>query len=272
MREPTALQPQNTEVKQCCASFYGSDFARFLLGESFHPGGAALTRELGERLGLSPASRVLDVAAGRGASALLLAQTFGCKVVGVDLSEENVRLANEAAVQNGSDLARFQLGDAESLPFEDRSFDAVICECAFCTFPDKPSAAREVFRVLRPGGSLGLSDLTRATAQDFELDSLLAWIACVADAAPLQRYAEWLAQAGFAMTQTAERSACLRELLDQVRGRLLLADVLAGLGKLGLPGVDISRAKAFLSAAGAAVAKGELGYALLIADRPIAHP
>src|SRR5216684_2412999 len=82
-------------VKQCCAAFYGSDLARLLLGDSFHPGGTHLTDRLGQLTQLSRDSRVLDVAAGRGTSAFRLAQSFGCEVVGVDLSEDNVKLAAE---------------------------------------------------------------------------------------------------------------------------------------------------------------------------------
>jgi len=95
----TEGEPQlsGSTVKQCCATFYGSDAARFLLGESFHPGGTQLTHELAQRMGLGSHSRVLDVASGRGTSALYLAATFGCEVVGIDFSEENTRLAQAAA-------------------------------------------------------------------------------------------------------------------------------------------------------------------------------
>lgn len=141
------------EVKACCAALYASDWARLLLGDSFHPGGLALTERLGELLDLRPGLRVLDVASGQGASALRLAQRFGCEVVGVDYSAEAVAEATRRAEQAGqSDRVRFEQGDAERLPLERASFDALVCECAFCTFPDKPAAAREMARVLRPGG------------------------------------------------------------------------------------------------------------------------
>ena len=93
---------------------------------------------------LGPNSRVLDVAAGTGGSALFLAERFGCEVVGIDYSRESVALANAAAAEAGlAGRVRFELGDAEQLPFDNGSFDAVICECAFCTFPDKTKAAAE---------------------------------------------------------------------------------------------------------------------------------
>ncbi len=78
------------EVKACCAAVYASDWARQLLGESFHPGGLALTRRLGMLLDLGPGKRLLDVAAGKGASAIFLAQQFGCEVIGSRCGERRV--------------------------------------------------------------------------------------------------------------------------------------------------------------------------------------
>src|SRR5713226_9614821 len=126
------------EIKQCCAQLYESDLAKVLLGDSFHPGGLKLTERLGSLMQLTAQSRVLDVASGTGASALFLARHFGCQVIGMDFSDQNVLRANEAAVsQNLAGQVQFQQSDAERMAFEDASFDAVICECAFCTFPNK---------------------------------------------------------------------------------------------------------------------------------------
>ena len=96
-------------VKHCCAAAYDSDAARVLLGDSFHPGGIKLTERLGQILKLTPRTRVLDVGAGRGASAIFLATRFGCDVVGVDYSRRNVEAANQEARANdlcGNHLTR----------------------------------------------------------------------------------------------------------------------------------------------------------------------
>src|SRR5579862_7984914 len=156
---------ESGQVKSCCAALYESNLARILLGDSFHPGGLRLTRRLGEMLQLRPGLRVLDVAGGKGESAIFIARQFGCEVVGVDFGADNVKTANSQA--EGAGLARlvsFVHGDAERLDFPDAGFDAVICECAFCTFPDKPAAASEFARMLRNKGRAGLSDLTRSGA------------------------------------------------------------------------------------------------------------
>src|SRR5260370_3253362 len=136
-------------VKQCCARLYESEFAKMLLGDSLHPGGVKLTERLGTLLGLTAQSRILDIASGKGTSALFLAERFGCEVLGIDYSAQNVEQANAADAAKGmATRVVFRKGDAEGLPVEDASFDAVICECAFCTFPDKPTPARAFARVL----------------------------------------------------------------------------------------------------------------------------
>jgi len=256
------------EVKSCCANVYESDWARLLLGDSFHPGGLALTERLGELLRLGPGKRVLDVAAGKGTSAIFLARRFGCKVVGVDYSGRNVAEAVRAAEEAGvADLVSFRQGDAERLPFAGGEFGAVVCECAYCTFPDKAAAAREFHRVLRPGGSVGLSDLTRAGEAPPELRTLLAWVACLGDARPVEEYAGHLEAAGFIHLSVEAHDEDLGEMVRGVRAKLLSAELMSKLGKLMLPVGNLDQAKQMARAAATAVEQGSLGYALLIAVR-----
>jgi arsenite methyltransferase len=266
------LGTTDTELKSCCAAVYQSDWAKLLLGRSFHPGGMALTERLGVLLALGPGKHVLDVAAGQGASALFLAQRFGCEVVGVDYSGELVRTANAAA--EAADLAHlvhFEQGDTERLPVADGSFDALICECAFCTFPDKDTAAAELARVLRPAGRLGLGDLTRAGNMPPELEGLLAWIACIADAQPLEQYVQYLRGVGLGVDLTELYNEALSQMVQDIRTRLLGAELLVKLGKIELPTVDFEQATALARAAAEAVKKGTLGYALVLATKPAAE-
>lgn len=159
---PMALPPH--QIKACCADAYSRDIVALLLGDSFHPGGATLTRRLADQLGLRSTGdprRVADIAAGPGASARLLASDYGVAVDGVDISEINVKRAQAAVAQTGlTERVRFHLGDAESVPLPDDTFDALVCECAFCTFPDKNAAAQQFARILRPGGLAGITDVT----------------------------------------------------------------------------------------------------------------
>lgn len=263
------MNPEPVAAKQCCAAFYSSDLARLLLGDSFHPGGVALTTRLAELLQLSPQSHLLDVASGRGTSAFHLAETTGCRVTGIDLSPDNVAVATAEAERRGlAQLVQFQTADAETLPFDEQAFDAIVCECAFCTFPSKAAAAREFVRVLRPGGQLALSDLTRSAALPPALEGLLAWVACIGDALPLQQYVAVFESAGLQIRATEDHSAALLEMARQIQTRLLGAEIMVGLKKLNLPGVDFAAAKDFLRAAFDAIRQGDPGYAVLLAQRP----
>jgi len=256
-------------LKSCCADLYASGWARLILGDSLHPGGAALTGRLGQLMELRPGMRVLDVAAGRGASVLQLARDFGCDVVGIDYSTANMAGARLEALAGGLEArAAFAAGDAERLPCADGRFDAVTCECAFCTFPDKPGAAAELARVLRPGGAAGLADLVRRRQLPAGLDDLLAWIACIADARPPEEYARHLAAAGFEVIAMDDHDHALADLVRTVRLRLIGAQAAARLKGVELPALDLRRAGDLARAAERAVADGSLGYMLIVARKP----
>jgi SAM-dependent methyltransferase len=255
-------------LKSCCAAAYEGEFARLLLGDSFHPGGLDLTRRLANLLELRRGLRVLDVACGRGETAIFLAKEFGCEVVGIELSGRNVKEAGARAAEAGVEhLVRFVEGDAERITFPDASFDRVICECAFCTFPDKVTAAREMGRILRRDGRIGISDLTRQEALPADLNGLISWIACIADALPVSDYEAALLAGSLHVDMVENHSNCLLQMAKDVQSRLLGLELLAGLNKLDLPGVDISQAKQFARSAMRAIQEGTIGYALILASR-----
>lgn len=241
------------EIKACCATAYSLAAARFLLGDSFHPGGAALTSQLARALQVGPGDLVVDVACGPGTSALQLARETGCEVIGVDLAPPPTS-AGDARV-------RFVRGDAEALPLEDASVDGVLCECALCTFPDKAAAAGELARVLRPGARLALSDLTATRGELPEsLASLQAWVACVADARPLEEIAALLAHAGLDVEHTETHDDALLALLDRIEARLKVATLFATDAAAG--------ARELLREVRDALDSGMLGYGVVIARRP----
>ncbi|MGP4088087.1 class I SAM-dependent methyltransferase [Streptomyces sp. KR55] len=254
------------EIKSCCADAYSKDVVALLLGDSYHPGGTALTRRLAGALTLTPDQRVLDVASGRGTTALLLTDVYGARVDGLDYAPANTALAQGAAQAAGlADRAVFVTGDAEHLPYEDGLFDAVVCECALCTFPDKAQAAAEFARVLKPGGRVGITDVTTDPRRlPPELLGPVARIACVADARPLDEYAGILARVGLRVMATERHDQAMLRMIDQIEARLNLLRITAPTC-LADAGVDLTAAPAVLNAARAAVADGTLGYALLTA-------
>ena len=256
------------EVKICCATFYQSDVVRMLLGDVLHPGGLALTRRLGEAIGLGPDDRVLDVACGRGVSAVHLAESFGCHVTGLDYGLENIAAAEAHAADRGvAHLTTFRQGDAEGLLFDDDAFDAVIPECSFCTFPNKAVAAAEMSRVLRASGRLGLTDVTVNGSLPEDIQTLLAWVACVAGAGTPEGYVATLSQAGFTdFTVEGQRDALL-EMVNDVRRKLLGVELAAGLGKLDLGDLDLSEGKRLARRAVELIENGVVGYTLITARR-----
>jgi arsenite methyltransferase len=271
------------EIKDCCATFYQSDVVRLLLGDVFHPGGLALTRRLGEALELGPGDRVLDVACGRGVSAAHLAQRFGCHVTGLDYGPENVTAAGARTAESGvAHLTTFRQGDAEGLPFDDGAFDAVISECSFCTFPDKPTAAAEMARVLRSpepaeagsGGWLGLTDMTVSGPLPEEIESLLAWVACVAGAGTSEDYVTTLRAAGFGDFAVEDHRDALLDMVGKVRRKLLGLELLSGLGHLDrstelqiLGNLDLDEGKKLARHTVELIGDGSVGYTLITARK-----
>ena len=111
-------------------------------------------------LELSAASHVLEIASGSGGPAIHLARLTGARVTGLDANEHGVATSNDAAA--GSDQAgrvAFRLGDAtQPLPFDDASFDALMCIDSMNHFPNRLDVFREWRRVLRPGGRALFTD------------------------------------------------------------------------------------------------------------------
>ncbi|MGR9087283.1 MAG: class I SAM-dependent methyltransferase [Gammaproteobacteria bacterium] len=111
------------------------------------------------RLGLKPGALVLDVCSGSGASALPAAEQVGDAgyVIGIDLAEKLLDLADAKAKNKGLNNVEFRLGDMLDTGFDDASFDAVVCVFGIFFVPDISGAIRELWRVLRPGGKLAIT-------------------------------------------------------------------------------------------------------------------
>src|SRR5262245_15766991 len=108
---------------------------------------------------LQPAEHILDVACGTGFVARLAAERVGAKgrVVGVDLNPSMIEAARAASGHETAVPIEWRTGDAGSLPFENGTFDAVLCQQGVQFFPDRGRALREMRRVLRLGGRLAFT-------------------------------------------------------------------------------------------------------------------
>ncbi|NNH70591.1 methyltransferase domain-containing protein [Nocardia uniformis] len=262
-------RPADSELKACCVQAYSGDVVSLLLGESYHPGGFGLTRQLADQLTLRPGGRVLDVACGPGATARLLATEYDVSVDGIDLAPAVLARARaDAATAGLADRVRFHEGDSDALPFPADTFDVVICECALCLFPDKQSAAAEFARVLRPGGRIGLTDVIIAeSGLPPELTDLTAYISCIADARPADGYIGLLTTAGLRVSTVRNHDHAVTAMLDHIEARIKLLRITAP-DTLRANGLDRALAARYLNAARQAVADGSLGYTLMVAEKP----
>lgn len=107
--------------------------------------------------GIDASAYVLDVGCGCGNFLAAIAKQVGCRGVGLDLSEERIKVAREKVVGAGLDV-RFDHGSATQMPYGDNEFTHVVSQDALFLVPDKPRSHSEIRRVLRPGGTLAFSD------------------------------------------------------------------------------------------------------------------
>lgn len=134
-------------------------------GVTKHLGGRPATDRLAALCALRPADpaqrRVLVVGCGAGVTAIYLAQAYGCRVTGVDLSPRMAAWAQQRAARKGiAERVEIRVADALALPFAAGVFDAVLSESVTAFIPDKPAALSEYARVALPGGFVGLNEGT----------------------------------------------------------------------------------------------------------------
>jgi ubiquinone/menaquinone biosynthesis C-methylase UbiE len=124
-----------------------------------HIGSLDATDEIAELCGIGADSHVLDVGCGVGMTATYLAKTVGCRAIGIDIRDQMIERARARAANEGvADRVEFRVGDACALPFEDETFDVVICESVIALVEDQSAVLDEIFRVLVPGGRVGLTE------------------------------------------------------------------------------------------------------------------
>ena len=128
--------------------------------DQFHTRGIVATAELATAAGLDASTRVLDLGCGVGGPARYLAATFGCKVIGVDLSPGFIDAATYLTARCGlSNRVAFQVGNALHLPFEDAAFDTVFLQHVAMNIEDRAALYAEVRRILTLGGRFATYDL-----------------------------------------------------------------------------------------------------------------
>ena len=150
---------------------------------------------------LHEGERVLDLGSGGGIDVLLSARRVGPSgfAYGVDMTDDMLTLARANAAKAGAANVEFRKGEIEALPLPDASVDVVISNCVINLSTDKPAVLAEMFRVLVPGGRIGISDVV-AEDQLASADRAAAgsYVGCIAGALSRSEYINGLTAAGFA--------------------------------------------------------------------------
>jgi len=194
----------------CCTSAYKTNTSNF--GRDLYPHDDIVTVPSGASdasLGcgnptavaeLSEGETVLDLGSGAGIDVLLSAKRVGATgfAYGIDMTDEMLDLARRHAHEAGATNVEFRKGYIEDIPLDEASVDVVISNCVINLAADKSLVFAEMFRVLRPGGRIGISDVVAADAlRPDDRAERGNWVGCIAGALSFTEYEEGLKSAGF---------------------------------------------------------------------------
>jgi arsenite methyltransferase len=157
---------------------------------------------------LRPGEVVLDLGSGGGIDCFLAAKRVGPagRVIGLDMTPDMIKLARRNAKKIGATNVDFRFGEMEDMPLPDASVDAIISNCVINLSPDKDAVFREAYRVLGPGGRLGVSDIVvDGELPDFIRTKLNAWAGCLAGALDERVYLDKIRAAGFERIEVLSR-------------------------------------------------------------------
>jgi SAM-dependent methyltransferase len=157
--------------------------------------------------GVSKGQTVVDIGSGAGLDAIIAARAVGPEgmVIGLDMTPEMIVRAQENVRQAGFFNVTFLLGDAESIPLEANIADWVVSNCVINLSPDKQQVFREIFRILKPGGKILISDMVVENLPEQFQEDLSTWAGCIAGAIPESEYIRAVSQAGFSEITVPDR-------------------------------------------------------------------
>jgi arsenite methyltransferase len=166
---------------------------------------------------LQPGETVLDLGSGGGLDCFLAGRQVGetGHVIGVDMTPEMLERARQAAIRLGVKNVEFRQGFLEALPVDDRSVDVVISNCVINLSPEKPKVFSEIFRVLKPGGRISVSDtVTNHPVSEEQRKNMQDWCGCTSGALPYEDYIAGLREAGFVDIQLQPNLAFAQQALE----------------------------------------------------------
>lgn len=174
--------------------------------DEFHIGGRVATERFLDALAIDSTHTVLDVGCGLGGASRFAADRYGCRVQGIDLTGEYVETGNALCGWVGlSERVRLAVGDATALDTAADAFDRAFVLHVGMNIADKAALCRELFRVLRPGGQLGIYDVMQLSRGDLVYPVPWATTATGSAVASPDDYCAALAAAGFEVRSTTNR-------------------------------------------------------------------
>jgi ubiquinone/menaquinone biosynthesis C-methylase UbiE len=200
--------------------------------DEFHIGGRQASEEFLDQLPISRDDHCLDVGCGLGGGARFAAKRYGCRVTGIDLTQEFVETGRELCKWVELD-ERVELvqGSALSMPFESESFSAAYMMHVGMNIPDKDQLFREVARVLKPGSRFGVYDVMQTSDETISFPVPWAEEPGTSALASPDTYRDALEQAGFTIRAERSRRAYALDFFDELRVK---ANVAGGPPPLGL--------------------------------------
>jgi len=149
---------------------------------------------------LAEGMTVLDLGSGAGIDCFIASKAVGRngKVIGVDMTDAMIQRANENKKKVHTANVEFRLGEIESLPVDGNCVDRVISNCVINLVPEKESAFKEIYRVLKPGGKFTVSDIvTDGVISDLERKNAALWAGCISGAIDRREYIGIIERCGF---------------------------------------------------------------------------
>jgi ubiquinone/menaquinone biosynthesis C-methylase UbiE len=189
--------------------------------DEFHIRGRKATLELAQALNLAAASHVLDIGSGLGGPARTLAETYGCRVTGIDLTQAFCEAATALTGWVGlSDRVEFRQGDATSLPFADREFDAAITMHVAMNIAAKDKMYTEAKRVLKPGGRFAVYDILQGEGGPVHFPVPWAREPSISHLATPEAMRDLLTAAGFRIVSTVDSTEASQAWFEAMAARM----------------------------------------------------